>query len=341
MKFSTQQISTIMKKVLSLLAIFAMIGLASCAEKEKAVDATINANDVTVEEGQTVAIGATTTSTAAITYTSADPAIAAVSAKGDVTGIKAGNTTITLKVAAVEGKFNPAEKSIKVTVTAKEVPPTPEPPTEAITIDGDFSDWSALEAGTFTKSISDPDAPWDAVKEARCYATADYVFYYIKYDAETLGELLSNPAETLPMRLNLNTDGEFTSGYASYFLEAYDFMVEGHIADAGAFCSFDGGFYQRINGSWTKPALLEEGSGMCCGAGGGCEYEIRLDRAMFNEAANTSSVPMPMGDEFQTSLRFYTNGGGSWEELSNIPNSSIDEEQGNGYGYLMRVHTNN
>ncbi|MBQ1168946.1 MAG: hypothetical protein II143_07560, partial [Bacteroidales bacterium] len=235
--------------------------------------------------------------------------------------------------------FTAAEKNIQVTVTAKEGgDPTPGPTGAAIEIDGDFSDWASLPSGTFTKSVSDPDAPWEAVKEVRCYADPDFVYYYIQYDTETLEELLANPAESLPMRLNLNTDGEYTSGYTSYFLEAYDFMVEGHIADNGEFCSFDGGFYQRISGGWVN--LLAENSGMCCGAGSGCEYEIRLDREMFNEAAKLSTVPMPMGDEFQTSLRFYTNGGGSWEELSNMPNSSIDEEAGNGYGYLMRIKTN-
>ena len=324
-----------MKKVLTLFAIFAMVGLVSC--KKDPVEATITASDVTVEEGSSVKINAATNSSATITYSSDNTAVATVAADGTVNGVAAGSANITIKVAAVADEYTAAQKVVKVTVTAKEVPEEPEGP---IVIDGDFADWSELAAGTFTRSVSDPDAPWDAVKEVRCYANADFVFYYIKYDAETLEELLSNSAESLPMRLNINTDHEWTTGYASYFLEAYDFMVEGHIADNGAFCSFDGGFYQRINGSWTKPALLAEGSGMCCGAGSGCEYEIRLDRAMFNSAANTSSVPMPMGDDFETSLRFYTDGGGSWEELSNVPNSSIDEEQGNGYGYLMRIHTN-
>ena len=45
---------------------------------------------------------------------------------------------------------------------------------------------------------------------------------------------------------------------------------------------------------------------------------------------------MPMGDEFQTGIRFYFNG---WKEFSNVPNTSIDEEDGTGHGYLMRVHT--
>ena len=326
-----------MKKVLAFLSIIAMMGLVSC--KKEPATATITASDVTVQEGSTVKITASTNSTATITYVSADPTIAAVAADGTVTGVKAGNTTVTLKTAAVKDAFTAAEKNIQVTVTAKEGgDPTPGPTGAAIEIDGEFADWSALQAGTFSKSLSDPDAPWEAVKEIRCYADPDYVFYYIKYDEEILSDLFTYPGEILPMRLNLNTDGEFTSGYANYFLEAYDFMIEGHIADNGEFCSFDGGFYQRVDG-WVN--LLAENSGMCCGAGSGSEYEIRLDREMFNEAAKLSTVPMPMGDDFQTSIRFYTSSvNPNWDELSNVPNSSIDEEDGTGHGYLMRVHTN-
>ena len=337
-----------MHKHFALMAIIAMVGVVSCNKNPKPeptptpepdpdpVTATITAADVTVDEGATVSINASTNSTAAITYASKDAAIATVNDKGEVTGVKAGNTQITLKVAAVDKKFTAAEKTINVTVNAVEVPPTP---VAGITIDGEFEDWPTLEEGTYTKFINDPDSPWEAVDEVRCYATPEYVYYYIKYSADWIEDLFANENEILPMRLNINTDGEFTSGYTSYFLEAYDFMVEGHLLSNGEWGSFDGGFYQRINGGWV--GLLDENSGMCNGAGKGCEYEIQLNRAMFNDAANKSDVPMPMGDDFQTSLRFYfINEAGKWDELSNMPNSSIDEEMGNGYGYLMRIHTN-
>ena len=84
-------------------------------EPDKTVTATITASDVTVEEGQTVSIGAATNSSEAITYASAA-----------VTGVKAGNTTISLKVPAVEGKFTAAEATVNVTVTAKPVTPDPD-----------------------------------------------------------------------------------------------------------------------------------------------------------------------------------------------------------------------
>ncbi len=326
-----------MKKVLTLLAVFAMVGFVSCNKdkptptpEKKAETATITAGDVTVEEGKTVKINATTNSSATITFETADASIATVSSDGTVTGVKAGATKITLKVAEVKDKFTAAEKQINVSVTAAEVPPAP---AATITIDGDFSDWPKLEAGTFAKATSDPDAPWEGVKEIRCFANEETVFYYIKFDEESLADAFEMEPNDMHLRLCINTDGEYESGYANYFLEAYDFIVEGTFADAGAFVDFDGEMHQRI-GSWVS--LLAPENGLVCGKGAGAEYEIALDRATFNLAANASSVPMPMGDEFQTGIRFYYNG---WEEFSNMPNSSIEEEQGNGWGYLLRIHT--
>ena len=342
-----------MHKKLALLAMIAMVGFVSCNKNPKPeptpkpepepdpdpVTATITAADVTVDEGKTVSINATTNSSATITYASADAAVATVNDKGEVTGVKAGNTTITLKVAAVDKKFTAAEKTINVTVNAVEVPPAE---IKSITIDGEFEDWSALEEGTFTKSVCDPDAPWEGVEEIRCYATSETVYYYIKFEEESLKEALAyeakdsdgNDEAEMHIRLCINTDGEYESGYANYFLEAYDFIIEGAIADEGNFIEFDGTLHQRI-GSWKE--LLAPGNGLVYGKGNGTEFEISLDRAKFNEAANTSDVPMPMGDDFQTGIRFYYNG---WDEFSNMPNCSVEEEQGNGWGFLMRVHTN-
>ena len=127
-----------MKKYLLLSAAAAVLFL-SCDKPEpqpepqpepkpdKTVTATITANDVTVEEGKTVSIGATTNSSEAITYASADETIATVTSAGAVTGVKAGNTTITMKVDAVEGKFTAAEKTITVTVTEIPAPPDNNP----------------------------------------------------------------------------------------------------------------------------------------------------------------------------------------------------------------------
>ena len=104
-------------------AVAILCGCLSCQDPVKVVTANIIASDVTVEEGKTAQISASTNSTATICYISADASIATVSSEGVVTGVKAGSTTITLKVDAVNGLYTAAETIINVTVTTAAAPP--------------------------------------------------------------------------------------------------------------------------------------------------------------------------------------------------------------------------
>ena len=207
----------------------------------------------------------------------------------------------------------------------------------AIDIDGDFGDWAALKPDVVVSAKNNANSPWDAVKEIRCCADKNFVFYYIKYDNSVLKEQMES-GESLPIRLCINTDGEFTTGYASYFLEAYDFIIEGALADgAGAWADYDGTLHQRTylpeqeKEGWLE--LLKPGNNLVAGKGAGSEYEIRLAREIFNNAVPAGHK---MGDVFQTGIRFYGNGG--WGELSNMPNSSVEEVE-NGWGHLLTVTT--
>ena len=207
----------------------------------------------------------------------------------------------------------------------------------AIDIDGDFGDCAALKADVVVSAKNNANSPWDAVKEIRCCADKNFVFYYIKYDNSVLKEQMES-GESLPIRLCINTDGEFTTGYASYFLEAYDFIIEGALADgAGAWADYDGTLHQRTylpeqeKEGWLE--LLKPGNNLVAGKGAGSEYELRLAREIFNNAVPAGHK---MGDVFQTGIRFYGNGG--WGELSNMPNSSVEEVE-NGWGHLLTVTT--
>lgn len=78
--------------------------------------AVVKVKDLTVEVGKTVAAGATTNSTAPISYTVANDGIVSVDADGTIHGLKVGETTVLVSVPAVEG-YTAAEASFKVTVT--------------------------------------------------------------------------------------------------------------------------------------------------------------------------------------------------------------------------------
>ena len=194
-----------------------------------------------------------------------------------------------------------------------------------ITIDGDFADWAKLDPTKVVSAKNNPDSPWDAVKEIKVYAADDFVFYYIKFDSAVLTDLLKEEAETLPIRLCLNTDGEFTSGYDQYFTRAYDTIIEGALAEEKAWTAYDGTLHlryyneEKAKNDWKE--LLKPGNNLVMGMGAGNEYEILLSREIFNNAVPEEHK---MGDTFQTAIRFYTTATG-WDELSNVPNTSVDK----------------
>lgn len=206
-----------------------------------------------------------------------------------------------------------------------------------ITIDGKFEDWAGLNPAVVSVAKNDPGSPWSAVSEMRCCADADFVYFYVKYNKTEVKELLEANDE-LFFRLNLNTDGEFTSGYTRYSLDAYDFIVEGALGDGnGGFADFAGTLFHRTyieeKGKDDWKELLPSTSGLVSGKGAGNEYEILLARELFNNAVPAEHK---MGDEFFVGMRFYQ---GDWAELSNLPNAVVDEENPNGWGHLLKVTT--
>jgi uncharacterized protein YggU (UPF0235/DUF167 family) len=77
---------------------------------------TVASSSVSVKEGATSSISVKKVpSTAQVTYTSADPSVATVSASGVVTGVKAGKTTIT-----VASDYKKVTRSVDVEVTSDE-----------------------------------------------------------------------------------------------------------------------------------------------------------------------------------------------------------------------------
>ena len=331
-----------MKKIFALMAVVAMVGVVSCKKTPTPtptpqpepepdpdpVTATITAADVTVDEGKTVSINATTNSSATITYASADAAVATVNDKGEVTGVKAGNTTITLKVAAVDKKFTAAEKTINVTVNAVEVPPAE---LKSITIDGQFEDWAALEDGTYSKTFGDPDADHPALTVAKVYALADFVYVYIEWDTDMI--TYEKDVEHVPFHCYINTDNDAsTGGFADQFSDACtDVLLEGFLYDGGEMGSYDPGAF-----AWAGEPNAEGwdwaelgGENLCQGAGVDGKYEFLIDRAAF-EAMGT-----PIADEF--SIGFDIQQG--WNSVGILPRVAADESNPSGIMPSLKVVT--
>jgi len=100
-----------------------------CNKKDPAptpdpVVATITAADMVLEVGQTVAVNATTNSTAAIVFTQDNSGVYSLD-NGKVTGLIEGTGSLKLSVPAVEGQFTAAEKTISIKVEPGFVPEDP------------------------------------------------------------------------------------------------------------------------------------------------------------------------------------------------------------------------
>ena len=326
-----------MKKVLTLFAIFAMVGLVSC--KKDPVQATITASDVTVEEGSTVKINATTTSSATITYASDNTAVATVAADGTVTGVKAGTANITLKVAAVKDEFTAAEKTIKATVTAKATPdPDPEPDDNAaITIDGNFEDWAALPAGTFSQSFGSEEATHPALTKCKVYADADFIYVYFEWDTDAISAVPGE--EHVPFHCYINSDNNpATGGYGDQFAEACsDVLLEGFIygggEEGGELGSYDPGVHTwsgetGANG-WSRTELLGSENGVGEGAGVEGKYEFKIDRSVL------AGLNCPVADTFGIGFDIQQ----SWDSVGILPSTAPDESNSTGYLPLIVVNT--
>ena len=323
-----------MKKVLTLLAIFAMVGLVSC--KKDPAQATITASDVTVEEGSTVKINASTNSSATITYASDNTAVAPVAADGTVTGVKAGSANISIKVAAVKDAFTAAEKSIKVTVTAK-AGPTPGPSGAAIVIDGDFADWAALPSNSYTKTYGDEEATHPALTHCKVYADPDFIYVYFEWDTDAISAEAG--VEHVPFHCYVNGDGNAaTGGYGDEFAEACaDFMLEGFIygggENGGEIGSYDPGVHAWSGADgesgWSWNELLEGGNGVGEGAGVEGKYEFKIDRSVLKDLGLTVADTFGIGFDIQQ----------GWESVGILPSTAPDEGNSTGYLPLLVVNT--
>ena len=338
-----------MKKIFALMAVVAMVGFVSCNKNPKPeptptptpepepdpVTATITAADVTVDEGATVSIGATTNSSATITYASADASIATVNEKGEVTGVKAGNTTITLKVDAVEKAYTAAEKKINVTVNAVEVPPTP---LASIDIDGKFEDWAALEKGTFSQFYGDEESLHPALTHVKVYALADFIYVYFEWDPDMVAPELG--VDHVPFHCYINTDGDAsTGGFGEFSDLCTDVLLEGSLYDGDeedpssfGLTSYNPGAFAYAGEpntdewSWSDLGIEDE---ICQGAGIEGKYEFLIKRAPFAE------VGFPIADVFSIGFDIQKN----WDSVGVLPSAAPSEDNTSGVMPSLQVVT--
>ena len=195
-----------------------------------------------------------------------------------------------------------------------------------VTIDGNFDDWAAIDASKVAVANCDPEALMTALKVLKVYADEFYVNVYFKFDPDIVD------SESAPFHVYLDADNSAeTGGYGDEFAEAVsEWSFEGHVMEAGDFCSYDPGLYPWSGevgaDGWEWIDNIMEG-GLATGAGAGDEYEFAINREMLGETVTFAEV-FGVGVDIQDP---------GWSSIGILPNAAVTEENTSGEAPLLRV----
>jgi len=223
----------------------------------------------------------------------------------------------------------------QMAVCAKGTIPTwAEPaPAAAITIDGDFSDWLALDPTKIADTYGDEDATHPVLLAAYVYADPNYIFVAFEYDAEAISH--EPDVEHVPFHCYINTDGDATTGgFSDQFSDACtDVLLEGFIYPEGSeIGSYDPDAFSwsgEVNGGGWEWAGLEYEGSICEGAGVEGKYEFLIKRDALK------AIGFPVADVF--SIGFDIQQG--WNSVGILPNEAPSEENPSGLGESLEVVT--
>lgn len=201
-----------------------------------------------------------------------------------------------------------------------------------ITIDGDFADWAALDASKVLTATCADGAYKTALKTAKVYADETYVFVYVQFDGEAIADRSWVP-------FHFYIDGDANDATGGFFGEQWidggvDVLLEGSIFE-NDFCDYNPGAYawsgDEGGSGWSWDVdnpLIQEGGGICSGAGKGEEYEIRLVREMYPKGE--------LVDGFKLGIDIQQN----WSTVGWLPNVAVTEDNTAGKTNMFVVKTN-
>ena len=207
-----------------------------------------------------------------------------------------------------------------------------------IKVDGDFSDWAALDASKVAVARN-ASTDKDALKILKVYADKVYLNVYFEFDGDQVVD-----REWPAVHVYLNSDGDATTGgYGDEFADAFvDAMLETAIFSGGEWNDWNASFWKwwgDANGTgwnWVEPgrpgdeadnwgAILPEGSGVSHGMGSGNAYEIQIVREMLPN--------LPFAKTFGVGIDIQQN----WTSIAFLPNAESSDTNPNGLANMLSV----
>lgn len=199
-----------------------------------------------------------------------------------------------------------------------------------ITIDGDFSDWDALEPALMSVATCAPDPNWTALRTLKVYADEIFIHVYFEFAGDEIVD-----RESVPVHIYINEDNntEDCGDYLWLGQGGQDYILEGFVFNSGDFCSYDPGFF-AYDGTdltivtWTWQEILPYDSGIATGAGSGNKYEISILTEMMPglELARTFGLGITILKE--------------WDEIGVLPNTLISDDNPEGAAPMLQVRIN-
>ena len=202
--------------------------------------------------------------------------------------------------------------------------------TSAVSIDGDFADWNALDASKVVSIQGNPDALYTALTSAKIYVDEVYICIYFEFDPEYITE--GNAAFDIYLNED-NVDGLYDDYYVGQ--TGVDVLLEdGVFMEGGKFNSFNPGLFEYTlpvdqEWDWGWSEVLPADSGIATGAGNGNKYELAIVKEML--------MGVELADTFSLGLMLTDIVGPDWNCVGVLPNAAMDEVNTNGKAAFVHV----
>ncbi|MBQ4285260.1 MAG: hypothetical protein II720_02240 [Bacteroidales bacterium] len=182
--------------------------------------------------------------------------------------------------------------------------PSVEP--EGISIDGDPSDWDALDS-EYVTSIVHADAEGIGLKSGKVFYD-DKVYVLLEVSDEALAKGVADGK--LRFHIFINSDYSFGGGYNSHWKELnINYATEGKMTSGGAYCAYSSPLYAIAPGtSWTTSNSGY--SPIFEAAGDGNYYELSMDYTDFpGGLATTFGIGFDIADGGYATIDYLPNDG--------------------------------
>lgn len=210
--------------------------------------------------------------------------------------------------------------------TGGDEPGGDEPATAAITIDGVFDDWDAVET-------TDAEAPegviQDGISKLRVYGDDMYLCMYLEMPLD--GFTYDGADGYVPLSILIDSDGNIDTGATMDWMwspAGFEIVLQGNIAGPDSqFVSFNPGVTIWTGddglGYWDDETahnqLIAEGSGVGTGAGvvdgDTVKYELNIIKEFLTGLGSTINLGVYLSDK-------------SWAEVGRLPIGEHDSEAG-------------